>query len=278
MGTRTKATGALASVALIAALAPATASAGGQRIAFSRSIPNEDEVSVFSICPDGSAERQLSEFGIRDEETAWSADHRRLVYTHYWKNYYGPPSYLDVVWADGTHTRKVPNTVGATEADWAPNGRKLVFARQAMSSGRTALFTIRTDGKNLRRITKYGSFDTPAWSPDGKRILFADRHGIGTVRIDGTHMRRLLPDASNPTWEPDGYRIAFERADNVWVALADGTRVRRVTGGERGGVHPDFSPDGERIAFQGADGGGIWTMTRDGDDAKRVADGWDPAW
>jgi Tol biopolymer transport system component len=277
MNRGSKWTSAAAALAVVAAVAPASASAGGGRIAFSRSIQNEDEVSVFSICPDGSGEHQLSQLGIRDEETSWSSDHRRLVYTHYWKNYNGPPSYLDVVRADGTHTRKVPNTVGATEADWAPNGRKLVFVRAGASG--TALFTIRADGKNLRRITKYGSFDTPAWSPDGKRILFADRRGLGTVRIDGTHVRRLLSDASNPTWEPDGYRIAFERAGNVWVSLADGTRVRRVTGGERGGVHPDFSPDGERIAFQGADGSGIWTMTRDGDDAKRVvAYGWDPAW
>lgn len=277
MNRGSKWTSAAAALAVVAAVAPASASASGGRIAFSRSIENEDEVSVFSICPDGSAERQLTQGGLSDDQTAWSSDHRRLVYTLSYKNPYGPSSNLVVVRADGTHRRDVPNTLGAYQGDWAPNGRKLVFVRAAGS--RTALFTIRTDGKNLRRITKYGSFDTPAWSPDGKRILFADRKGLGTVRIDGTHMRRLLPDASNPTWEPDGYRIAFERGENVWVSLADGTRVRRVTGGDRGGVRPDFSPDGERIAFEGAHAGGIWTMTRDGDDAKRVAaHGWEPAW
>src|SRR4051794_15244752 len=129
MTRRSKWTAAAAAFAVVAAAAPASASAGGQRIAYSRSIENEDLVSVFSICPDGSGERRVAELGIGDGETAWSAAHRRLVYTFVWKNTHGPPTYLVVGRADGTHPRKVPNTVGASEADWAPNGRKLVFVR-----------------------------------------------------------------------------------------------------------------------------------------------------
>jgi Tol biopolymer transport system component len=126
----------------------------------------------------------------------------------------------------------------------------------------------------------------------------SDRSGsleIWTMNVDGTDLRQITDGQAkelvHPDWSPDGQRIAFASnsmgGDNaggdmeIWTINTDGTDLRQLTNnvGIRDAA-PDWSPDGARIAFSSrrTDGDAadedldIWTMNRDGQDARRLTD------
>ena len=128
---------------------------------------------------------------------------------------------------------------------WSPDGTRLLFGRESMSSEpgsrwtSAAIFIVGVDGSDLRRVTPQGMYATDAsWSPDGSTIAFADvtmvrdkandgvvqaGQDIYTIRTDGTDLRRLTTDGAPraPRWTPDG-RLFFFRGDANWIMDADG--------------------------------------------------------
>ena len=152
----------------------------------------------------------------------------------------------------------------------------------------------------------------PQWSPDGEVIAFTHDQVVYVVESDGSQLRRLLgrrPDdlydaAQSPSFSPDGSRVAYVafkhgswvpwveedyRWDIVTAAL-DGSGRRRLTKSDNilvRYVSPAWSPDGTRIAFvsdrtghKDSESGkeakgplGIYTMSADGSDLRRVAPG-----
>jgi Tol biopolymer transport system component len=86
----------------------------------------------------------------------------------------------------------------------------------------------------------------PDWSPDGSRIAFSPRKHIFTVRADGRRLRRLTAPTSertrsiSPAWSPDGKYIAFIRDGDLYVMRADGGGLRRVVDArQQDRDHPD---------------------------------------
>ena len=143
---------------------------------------------------------------------------------------------------DGIPVRRVttpPAGSSDSEPRFSPGGSKIVFTRfrggHQLESGRivgdtSALFVVRPDGSELRRITGWGTRTGQAdWSPDGRRIVFenvGDYEGpanVYTVRADGNGLAQLTdghgitgignPDAFqfdgfyDPVWSPDGTKV-----------------------------------------------------------------------
>ena len=88
------------------------------------------------------------------------------------------------------------------------------------------------------------------------------------------------------TLSPDGGEIAFTALGQLYVMDADGGVPRRI-GAEVDGAlfHPAWSPDGETLAavsWREPDGGHLWAIPANGDDARRVSDAarylQSPAW
>jgi Tol biopolymer transport system component len=144
---------------------------------------------------------------------------------------------------------------------WSPNGKNIVFVRMLdPRSANSELYSMRTDGSNIRRLTRHAGADQdPAWSPDGRRVAFARQTqtgiAIATMYPDGSHVHVLLGDGynTNPAWSPDGRRIVFAR-DCVpcaaYVINADGTGLRRLVAGDSNDeTDPEWSPDGSLISF-----------------------------
>jgi Tol biopolymer transport system component len=138
-------------------------------------------------------------------------------------------------------------------ATWSPDGTTIVFSVHNNGPGKptdaTALFTVRANGRGLRRLTPWETEEQisgPTFSPRGNTILFRlklpgqDFGGdYWTVASDGTSRRRLTHfgdghSTASAAWSPDGSMIVFADTgtagnDDLYIMRADGSGTRRLT-------------------------------------------------
>jgi len=103
----------------------------------------------------------------------------------------------------------------------SPDGKWIVFTLRTTdleaNKGRTDLWLVGVDGKDLRRLTTHPAGDfNPRWSPCGKVIWFlSTRSGssqVWQIRVSGGEAQQVtnLPlDVGNLLVSPDGKHIAF---------------------------------------------------------------------
>ncbi len=232
-----------------------------------RDDPHPDRIYVVGV--DGSEPHRLIPSGCPDgdrcgdavEGHPWSPDGRRIVFTRAIYRGAGPVPSNVGIWimnADGSGGHQItrtgvfcpdPCSSGAQDgnAGWSPDGTRLVFRRWTYAApDRFEIFTIATDGSDLRRVTPRSLVaDDPAWSPDGSVIVFQsppDPYVAGwgdqslyAIHPDGTGLTTLTTDldgpASNhPSWSPDGSQIVFSHAGegataDLWVMDPDGRHL-----------------------------------------------------
>ncbi|HJP66682.1 MAG TPA: hypothetical protein VKA30_10315 [Actinomycetota bacterium] len=116
-------------------------------------------------------------------------------------------------------------------------------AVRCVSTGSSEIWTIRSDGTALVRVTDVGHAESPKWSPDGSRLLFVRRYPstanegeLWTVDATGHASRHLLSrsDVVAADWSPDGSKLAVITRGprpatlQLWIGAADGTGLRAV--------------------------------------------------
>lgn len=147
--------------------------------------------------------------------------------------------------------------------DFSPDGKSIVF--ESTRDGKFAIYTVRTDGTGLRKLSS-GEVDDeqPRWSRDGRQVVFiSNRDGhlqLYIMDADGSHQRRLTnsPDIDyQPDFSPTGDYVVFqsrtERASvvhDVYVIRADGSGRTRLTDQSANDAAPRWSPDGKKILFE----------------------------
>jgi Tol biopolymer transport system component len=279
---------AVAGVLVLALASPGHAAFPGKngRIAFTVEPRERGEAissTIETVLPSGRGRRPLGTCPSRDCAhffPSWSPSGRRLAFG---VRRTGPVDRFAIVRANGTGFREVPQLVGRYPSPaWAPSGRRLLFP------GEDGLFTARTDGTRVRRVTsKRADFDS-AWSETGI-IAFANDDdvfnapfvddGLYTVAPDGTRLRRLVRDRFNasspatPDWSPHGSKIAFgyvER-DEYQVHVADAATGAHRALTTNGGGEPAWSPDGRFLAF--IRDGDLYVMRSNGRGKRRILDG-----
>lgn len=278
----------LVSIGLAAALAglllaPVSASypsAHNGRIAFGVRAADGSS-NIFTVLPNGHAQRQLTTGSGNHLCPAWSADGRTIAYC-------SDVSGSWEIWtmrADGTGQRQLTHLGGfATFPDISPNGRKVVFGATEGADEHNEIYVVDArNGHGLRALTSCAAFgpgcsnDTPAWSPDGTRIVFlhfddidADENPVNeqvwVMDADGSNKHPLTSGPAIkdqlPDWSPDGSKIAYNvgsfGSGGIWVMDADGGNQHQLTGCAASDPEPcaqgdDFgtawSPDGRKIAF-----------------------------
>lgn len=215
---------------------------------------------------------------------------------------------LFVMNADGTGVRKLTHPPRGTEdinADWSPDGSRIVFAR-APSSGVHSIWVVRPNGTGLRRLTPNcapgvgipecpADDGWPAWSPDGKHIAFQRLSGAlrpkgSTINnakaiyrdelvitdANGRHARTLVwlgpwrGDPQIPSWSPDGKQLVF--LGKYMRSKTNGTgcicRALYIVNADGSGLHrltPPSIAPGERIDWS-PDGSTILFRTHPGED------------
>ena len=99
----------------------------------------------------------------------------------------------------------------------ARDGRHIAFT--AADGGRTVLYTMDSDGRELRALTRALDLrGNPAWAPDGRSIVSAVlREGeprLMSIPLDHSPPTALVSEYSiDPVWSPDGQFLIYSGAD-----------------------------------------------------------------
>ena len=162
-----------------------------------------------------------------------------------------------------THARQI--TYGGKDGiggvAWTPDGRVVfaTFTRDMDTNGDGAIWIVDADGRNRRRLTHDGKFNSnPVVTLDGRHIVFSSYQdgvwAIWRMHMDGSEQRQLAVGSdpmTNPYCSPDGGWVVFKRgplqATTVWKVSIDGGAAVQLT--DKTAYPPSVSPDGRLIAF-----------------------------
>lgn len=256
------------------------------RIAYTRSPFTDEDQEIYSIKPDGSGRRRLTNNAWGDVEPSWSPSGRRLVFQCN-APFGGTPSHrggdICLMKRDGTGRRKLTDRRLSDGAPtWAPGGNRIVFIRYFRTDGgfQTDLVTLELKTGAIRRLTRTADNETgPVWSPSGDKIAFvSSRLGgdVFTISPRGSNRRNLTRSSgseSSPSWAPGGRRLVYAsfteaQGQQLYVISSRGGRARRLTSGGETKFSPAWSPEGGHIVF--SEGDDLFKMGADGSNVMRL--------
>ena len=178
---------------------------------------------------DGSHVRRITSL---PEHVSWdgsprfSPDGRRLVFTRFRDGYTKPSGQVVepgaavfTVKLDGSDLdRLTPWELNAGDADWSPDGSRLVFEAYPPEFPRGSAWVVSANGHGLKNLTPQPTitgvldgYSDPVYSPDGTKILLvhglyfddgAFNFGLATMRPDGTHLK-YVTDGQGFEHQPD---------------------------------------------------------------------------
>ena len=278
----------LCSIPAVSMAAAAAAAPTAPRIAFVR------HGDLFSVRPDGSGIRQLTQTPRREGIPVWGPGHGRIAFTV-------GDGELWIMHADGSHSHRIlrlPDpSLSLADIAWSPSGRRLALGiiREHGTSPAVRLcgqiWMLRSDGSAMHPVLRgqlsingldwspYGVWLTPAFEQFSTTLpcRAGARTGLWKLHPDGTGPYTLDAAAGrNPNWSPSGRRIVFEDWRNVCHACGEIWTMRRYsthqtvlaspTAPYYAFRRPRWSPSGSRIAFLAlrGSGGELWVMRADG--------------
>ena len=134
-----------------------TWSPAGTQIAFTSERSGSPQIYVINV--DGSGLRRISQESYADRATWSPAPYNEIAFTART----GPGFDIKILAIATGETRQITFGEGSNESPaWSPNGRHLAF--MSTRAGRSQIFTVDRDGRNLRQLTKDGNNTTPHWS------------------------------------------------------------------------------------------------------------------
>lgn len=197
---------------------------------------------IYVVHPDGSGLRRIVALPLNVPKAVWldapriSPDGRHVVYAFFRggketkRKYAGEAVSLWVADIDGANAHRiVPWGTHVGDADWSPDGGRLVFETTQQHSGNAAsVMMVNADGTGLHTVTDdvgivglgavYGqgrsdalrvetSYD-PVWSPDGTTIMFS--HGSYTASGGDDGLQRINPDGTGQAYVSDVHISAHQ--------------------------------------------------------------------
>lgn len=144
---------------------------------------------------------------------------------------------------------------------WAPDGNTISF--ESNRDGEAAVYSIRPDGSNLRRLTPSGTpGEQPNWSADGRFLVYS------SIKDGVKQLHRMTPDGRDvvalpgttngflAAFSPDGRWLLFAAQDRipsnqyrVYVMRPDGSDRRPLGDMTKSNEDPRWTTDGARVVF-----------------------------
>jgi Tol biopolymer transport system component len=226
-------------------------------LTFSRQGP-DDRSAIWLVVDDGSGVTHRPQLG-RDASfyPHWSSDGRRLAFKRQSGTYVAEIENDDGFIPTFGAARRLNRFVAEWGLDWSPDGTSLALTREVQRRLCTDLFTLRANGRRLRRLTASAACEKhPAWSPDGGSIAF-ERQGEDRTEVIVSNVRgrgmRALGVGTYPAWSPDARSLAFLSEDSIVVFDARTWMLQRTLRPEQplSAVEDGLSwaPDGSQLAF-----------------------------
>ncbi len=129
----------------------------GTQIAFTSERRGQPQIFVVNV--DGTGLRQVSFESYADRPTWSPPPYNEIAFAART----GPGFDIKILNIGSSETRQITFGEGSNESPaWAPNGRHLAF--MSTRAGRSQIFTVDRDGRNLRQITRDGNNQMPHWS------------------------------------------------------------------------------------------------------------------
>ena len=175
----------------------------------------------------------------------WSPDGSKIAYIHYGeRNAFGFNYTVIVSLTDGKVLKlKTDNyAIINYSPKWSPDGKKIIFLsnRDYIKTNYTKrdLYIMDSDGKNIKRLTQYGTIAYYLWYPSDQSIIFsvnttsnsANVNGIG--RIDTTGNLIWLIDITGIFYfgklSNDGKRLAFSSDGVIKILDIQSKSIQQV--------------------------------------------------
>lgn len=226
------------------------------------------------------AEIQSTLSGMRPDEMVWTL---RVIDAKSRRQLMGKRYLVDLQRHDREVHHLADEIVRALTGDVGIAQTRILFSRQVGEA--RELFLVDYDGRNVRQITRNGSFNLlPRWSPDGASICYTS-YWQGRQRLlvlDGTSGKsRMVAEFTGlnfgADWSPAGDELAVtltrDGDPEIYRIGLDGKVLARLTFGAAIDCSPVFDPTGNQIAFTSDRTGApqVFRMSRDGTDRLRLS-------
>ena len=283
-------------VAMLAVKGPAQAAFPGQngRIAYVSQLESGFH-QIYTMNPDGTERKQLTDNLAYDTSPAYSPDGKRIAFVSQREGQVSGIHHEQIYTMnakDGTDQKNLSGSTDGREPAYSPNGKKIAFVGQGEDED--ILVMNATDGsarKNLTNTPPVNGYEVrerdPAYSPDGTKIVFYKEtfrpHDVDLYTMNAKRplLRPWVKPATrqitnyrgqeySPDWSPNGRRIVFHTYSStkglrIFTIRPDGTHRRLVV---EDGEDPVWSPDGRKIAF--SRDGHVYTVNPDGTGVSEV--------
>ena len=133
----------------------------------------------------------------------------------------------------------------AFEPAFSPDGKKIAFVTWDDKEG-GAIYRLDLHKPGLSPVkltTERGIYRTPSFSPDGKQLVYVresgnqhlgtvvgKKHGIYTMRIDGTEVQFVTKEGEFPRFSHGGKRISYQTGGHLFGALEKGWHSVNLNG------------------------------------------------